>query len=306
MKKISKNMALTESMNCVRFIALSLIVVGLTMCTKPLDFEVQQPEGIVTVDGLITDLPGPYRVKLAYAGAYAGVLQQGGVQQPITEAEVVVTDQSGNSYVFEESERGEYFSDSLGFRGVVGNTYTLNISTAEGRVYQSLPETIVRNVTFIQLSGEEVTKEVLVGSNRAVEKKGVELYVDFAFYPDADAYVRWKTGFITRFGYFDPKQDIIVFNSSAYTKDTLRKIPIYFEHKRGDYNTVVTMQILSKNAFDFWQLGEKQQDNGGTIFETPPVQLVGNIRSVSDPDERVLGLFSAAATSVQRTNFGIQ
>ena len=44
----------------------------------------------------------------------------------------------------------------------------------------------------------------------------------------------------------------------------------------------------------YWILIQEQVYNQGSPFDTPPASIEGNIKSLSDPKEVVLGLFSVS------------
>lgn len=55
---------------------------------------------------------------------------------------------------------------------------------------------------------------------------------------------------------------------------------------------------LTVGAYRYYKLFEEQTQNTGTLVDTPPAPTVGNIRNLSDPDENVVGYFSASSVSI--------
>lgn len=52
---------------------------------------------------------------------------------------------------------------------------------------------------------------------------------------------------------------------------------------------------LTVGAYRYYKLFQDQTQNTGTLVDTPPAPTVGNVRNVADPDENVVGYFSASS-----------
>ena len=62
----------------------------------------------------------------------------------------------------------------------------------------------------------------------------------------------------------------------------------------------IRQYALTRDAYRFFQLLENQSQNTGTLADTPPAALVGNVRNPSDDRENVVGYFAASGVSVVR------
>ncbi len=60
---------------------------------------------------------------------------------------------------------------------------------------------------------------------------------------------------------------------------------------------------LSAGAYRYYKLFADQVQNTGTLVDTPPAPLAGNIRNLSNPDENVVGYFSAASVATYAYKF---
>lgn len=117
----------------------AILLAGLLVsCYEPFIPEVDTREKVLVVDGLITDAPAACHVKLGYASPYDST----GEQVAASQASVYVKDQSGNIFFFYEGDPGEYATDSTQFRGTIGSTYTLYITTRDGGKYVSDPQSL--------------------------------------------------------------------------------------------------------------------------------------------------------------------
>lgn len=86
-------------------------------------------------------------------------------------------------------------------------------------------------------------------------------------------------------------------NGRSIEGKLLVKIPIY--QSRGSLFTV-RQQSVSDNAIRYYKLLADQAQNVGSLADTPPAALVGNVRNVNDPREAVAGFFKVSGESSYR------
>jgi len=113
-----------------------IIACLLTSCYKVYDPHIDPTNIVLAVNGMITNQIGTYHVIITYAESF----NSGGTGLPISAANVYVTDELGNSYIFQEKGVGNYISDSLQFTAYPGRTYSLHIVTPDGEEYKSDPQ----------------------------------------------------------------------------------------------------------------------------------------------------------------------
>jgi len=66
------------------------------------------------------------------------------------------------------------------------------------------------------------------------------------------------------------------------------------------YSMELTQMSISKEAYTFWSVLEKNTNQMGGIFAPQPSEMAGNIRCVSNPEEHVLGYISVGLPSKKR------
>ena len=66
------------------------------------------------------------------------------------------------------------------------------------------------------------------------------------------------------------------------------------------YSILVTQYALTKDAYNFLSLMKANSESLGSIFDPQPSQLTGNIHSLTNPGEQVIGYISASAVQQQR------
>jgi hypothetical protein len=106
----------------------------LSTCIDNFNPELRSLKAVLVVDALITNEHRSYEVKLSRTTP-----SQDSVKDMESGAEVIIKDQNGNESKLYETSAGIYKTDSLGFHGETGNTYTLYIKTPGGTEYESDP-----------------------------------------------------------------------------------------------------------------------------------------------------------------------
>ncbi len=159
----------------------------LDACIDPYPLAINTNENTLVVEGMITDQPGPYTVKVAYANKLSDPIDE---TRQVNSAKVELFDNLGNKEILSQSASGVYQTSTTGMQGVVGNTYYLRITLPDNTVLESIPEELkpageIKNIyyEFRQLdSGYGLDT-----------KNGFEIYVDADFLPEQNGSVRWRT-----------------------------------------------------------------------------------------------------------------
>lgn len=118
------------------FIILSLFLV--TACEKEIDLDLENQAGKIVIEANVTDQTGPYIVRITKSVA----VTQNNVYPVVTGAEVVLSDNTGQTETLHYVSNGEYQTSN--FTAVSGRTYTLKVK-AEGQQYiaqSTMPEAV--------------------------------------------------------------------------------------------------------------------------------------------------------------------
>jgi len=142
----------------------------------------------LVVDGLITDEPGPYTVKLSLSSKIESFLEFD--TRPVSLAKVTIFDNEGNAELLDEINDGDgiYQTKPGGIQGVVGREYSIRIETYEGEVYESIPD---RMNPVGEIDNLYYTLEAFQPLDAPTEY-GFRVYVDAQGVPDSDNLFRWK------------------------------------------------------------------------------------------------------------------
>ena len=159
----------------------------MSACVERIDFDVPPAEHLTMVEGMISDNPGPYTVKLSTA---INLDADSLFRPPVRNAKIKLYDDEGKIEDFVEVSPGEYVTGGL-IQGQVGHTYHIRIETSDGVTFESEPERIN--------PGGEVEDIRYEFEARTIEESYGELPADvFNIYVDAYAgqgdenYVRWR------------------------------------------------------------------------------------------------------------------
>jgi hypothetical protein len=157
-------------------IAILITLTGfLTSCYKVYDAKINRAEKVLVVNGMITNKPDVYNIRITYAESLNSIA----AAEPAREAEVYVTDNMQNRYQFNEKKSGNYISDSIQFTGIPGRTYRLHIITTDGQMYESDPQRLFPEVKTDSVYGEFTNKETLEKSTGyKVNTPGAVILVD--------------------------------------------------------------------------------------------------------------------------------
>jgi hypothetical protein len=277
-------------------------------CTQPFTPEISKYNNVLVIDGLVTNMPGPYEVRLSRSFPY-----DADTSEKVTRATVRVVDDLGNEYLFTEVERGVYRSDSSEFTGQIGRSYKLIISTSDGKQYESSQEYLKRP---IEIDSVYYYYEPIAES----DTKGVQIYLDTHDPENNTHYYGWvleETWKIrvpfTPNGLHDKQtcyqsnvpKNIIIGSSIDNIQDEMLRFPVHYVSNHTNrlwlkYSLLVNQYTLTEVVYDYYKNLEKMNETSGSLFDPAPFSVTGNVKSVHNEEEPVLGIFQVSAVSSKR------
>lgn len=126
-RKVEKNIFITV-----------LLLLLFTACQKTIDLSFDDQSGNIVIDGNITNLAGPYYVRITKSVAFTEINQY----PPVMGAVVIISDNSGQIDTLQYEADGRYRTTNL--VAIPGNTYTLK-ATVNGTTYtaqSTLPQPV--------------------------------------------------------------------------------------------------------------------------------------------------------------------
>lgn len=234
---------------------------------------------------------------------------------PETNARVFIEARSGGSFVLPAESTGVY--SNLGAMPInVNDEYRVRIQTRDGSEYQS---------DFVP-----VKQSPAIDSLNWKQDNGVTIYVSSHDAQAKTKYYRWEyletweyRSFLKNFlGLTNGKvfyrdtavnrcwstaksTDIILGNSVKLSEDRIDQNPVVKVPDKSPklqyrYSALVNQYALTEEAYNYWETLKKNTQQLGTLFDPQPSQLKGNIHSVKDPSEPVLGYISASSVQSKR------
>lgn len=297
-------------------------------CTEEIDFETQTFESALVVQASLTNENKIQQVVLSRTFPFEadGPPAESG-------ATILITSDAGVDYMFQESPDSGIYKSTTPFAAIVGRSYTLNITTSNGRNYQSEPEVLKAGTSIGQVYAErDVDSENNVG---------VSILLD-AFDPGNNSkYYRFEYEETYKIvSQFTSQQDLIInenqqlvlvpkteeeqicYNTIAsknialattnsLAEDRLTRYPINFLDVRSPkvgnrYSILVRQYVISRAAFDFYETLKSFSDSESLFSQVQPGFIRGNIASTENESEKVIGFFDVSTVSEKRIFFNFQ
>lgn len=298
-------------------------------CVEPYEFRSIDFEKAVVVEGRFTDQLQEHYVKLSYT---RNIEEQ--ANAPLKDATVWVEDSEGSRIDFIESGSGFYKSDENA-AGEVGKCYQLFFTTNDGEHYQSAAQELLASPPIDSIYSQYAEKPLSASPEL---KKGIQFFVDTHDETGKAQYYRyeWAETYEVRAHYpsyyeffanpdtavarleetspcyvSDQSIAINVATTANLTLSRLSEMPIRFithetDHLRFAYSLLVRQYVISAEAYAFYRKILENNNDNGALFDKQLGAVAGNITSLADPEETVLGFFEVAGVSEQRAFFKFQ
>ncbi len=321
----------------LRMILLTGILLILYSCVEIFQPDVAADESkVLVVEGNITDETGPFRVKLTSSFKVNNLQLYG---EPVAGASVRIADSDGSLFQLDETAGGWYETADKQLKGKVGNTYMLEITTTDGRMYESTPVLMqaAPNIDSIYFEEGQVS---YISDQTTVTENELNILVDATDTTGEISY--WKWDFTETWEVILPVDNALVYHGSveqsqvpkshekveigpvqedtcwrtvpstriliASTSETtghaiqkfgLQSIPPYNDRLHVRYSILVKQYALSKEMYGYWKDLKQANEDPGSIYERNPSQIFGNIQCC-DGTVHALGYFYASAVSSKR------
>jgi hypothetical protein len=301
------------------YITIAVIAGGLSIstgCRKPyLPPVIASSSNYLVVEGVIDPGQDSTIIRLSRTVSLSSTIGT----KPELNAAVVVESDANTTYPLYEKGNGYYFSPGLNLNA--SNKYHLRITTS-GKVYQS---------DFVAVKNSPPIDSVYY----RIESNGLQIYADTHDPSNSTRYYRWDFAetYIVQSLYNsheihvkDPGDTVLArppaeqifqcwvtdsanninLNSSAklsndvITKNIIDFIPSTSEKLGNRYSILVKQYALTEDAYNYWTQLKKNTEQLGSIFDSQPSEIPGNIHCVTVPSEPVLGFISVGSYSQSR------
>jgi hypothetical protein len=301
--------------NIRQIILCALIVAIVTTCKKPYaPPAITAINNFLVVDGNINTTPNSSTtITLSRTRRLIDTI----TSIPELYAQVYIENSLGYTYpVYSTGAAGKYTSDQLTLNP--GQTYRLDITTNDGKNYKSEFVRAIETPAIDSLNWKR-DKDVIIYVNSHDPQNDTRYYKwDYeetweyhAFYQTdlgtSNGMIFYRDSITQAFKCWSnaASTDIILGTSVKLSDDVISNIPVAIvpENSRKidfRYSILVKQFGLTKEAYDYWQILQKNTQQLGTLFDAQPSQLAGNIHCVENPSEPVIGFISASSVQEKR------
>jgi len=312
-------MKINKIKNIILFSFLAILITG---CTETFPLLTNTYEEIIVVEGTLTNELKNQEIKITKTSRF----EDEGVETE-TGAKVIVKDDQNNEYLFTENA-GTYKSQTA-FEAVPTRQYTLEITTKDGKIYQSSPQVLttvnpIESVVPSLVTNKDNQTGIQINITNFDETRTSKYYR----YEYEETYKivapRWNSLKIittgdqtvalinndpnTRICYSTKKStDIILDNTNNKTEDRVN-LPIRFIEESDyiighRYSILVKQYIENLEAYTFHRILKDISGSGGILSPKQPGLISGNIKCISDSNTKVIGFFDVASYSETRIFF---
>jgi hypothetical protein len=307
---------------------LLLLCLALSGCTEQYVIQTNTFDEALVVEATITNELKKQEIKLSRTFRFE---QDGPV--PEAGAQVSVTDSDGNEYTFSE-DSGRYVSDSQ-FQAAPGKTYRLRIITHDGKIYDSdgVKMTTVNEIQSVTPVVKTINSDkgvaIMVSSFDASNTSKYYRYEYEETYkiiapqwsPDKAVLIPAEPGASHEEIAVVPRtngesrtcyntnytSDILLANTAGLIEDRvnfqMRFISIQNPIITHRYSILVRQYIQSLASYTFYRTLKQMSGNESILSQNQPGFFYGNLHSVSNPNEKVVGFFDVSSVSSRRIFF---
>jgi len=314
--------------NIIIGICCVIIFLSKTSCIKKYDSGVNVPaKGYLVVEGYINSDGGSTTIYLSRAQALSDTAKV--VRE--RKAQVSIEGDNNTSYPLTETNPGLYISAPVSLNK--SSHYRIHIKTSTVQEYNSDYSSVrstpaidsvfwtrdnSRGVSFYVNThdAQNSTRYYMWKWNETWEYHApIQSNMKFTFGPGGfiSKAVFTYTNQITDSSLYvcyhnDSSTNIVISSSEKLEQDVIQSAPLELVIPPGNEKLSVLFSLnvkeyaISKNAYQFYQLMKKNTEHLGSIFDAQPSQVTGNVHSVSDSTEKVIG-FVEVSQEVQKRIF---
>jgi len=294
-------------------VVLLMCLLPVTGCIKQFIPEITEQKELLVVQGLITDQPETYTIKLSKSLPFG----EKTVVIPVEGCSVQISDDQGHNYSLNESSPGIYITDSTIFKGETGRTYTLDIFESNGNGfihYKSYPA-VMRPVPPVDsIYYEKTIIKEKTASSRGIN--GCRIYLDTHDPEDSCKFYRWDFSETWKLRLLFPvpnmtcwisdNSDTINIKSTAafgearIIRHQVNYISNISDRLKTEYSILLNQYSMNEDEYNYWEKVQNLTSQVGGLSDIVPSSIPSNIYRIDDPGEPILGYFSVSAKSSKR------
>jgi hypothetical protein len=296
-------------------IVILLVIVTMVGCKKPYDPPaITASNSYLVVEGVINSGADSTFIKLSKTVNLSSKV----VTNPVVNATVTVEGDQNTTYPLTAAASGTYVSAGLNLDNA--HKYRLRIKTADNKEYLSDFVPVLNSPPIDSIGYTLQTNGLNIYSNAHDPTNNVKYFrFDYTetwlFHPAFDSYFKSNgdtvlardliNDNIYQCWQSDTSSNIVLASTAKLAQDVLLNNPITdisstSEKLEARYSIMVRQYALTPDAFTFWQNLKKNTEQLGSIFDAQPTEISGNIHSLTNPAEPVIGYLSVGAVASKR------
>ncbi len=302
---------------------LLLLCVICSACVELFEPVLKETQEVMVISGMISDKPGRHTLSVSKSAPYRTP-----IFQPVEQCVVTVTDQEGNMIHYTDEGEGIYSADIPDEYLDTGDAISVHVVTPDMKEYRSFYDTILPCPLINSVYWEFQYMET---NNPEKNLPGIQFYLDMSgassdsrnllwqveetweYWASLIGTHRWWEGWWEEFRSNPlykcwksfPLQQFYTGTTRQLSSNTLQRVALNYVSNETDrlsitYSLLVKQQSLSRSAYDYFQRMDEQADESGGLYDRQHATVTGNLYSVHDPEELVLGYFHASQVWEQR------
>ncbi|MCW3784872.1 DUF4249 domain-containing protein [Marinilabiliaceae bacterium AAT] len=290
----------------INYTFIILCSITLVNCVYKYEPDISKYENILVVEAELSNLPGPYEVKLSRSFGYG---QKNG--SPVCDATVKFMDKTGLEIPLFETNEGIYQTIDNSFQGIVGKSYKLHIEI-DDEIYESDFETIKEPIPIDNIYWE---------FKKIDNNRGIDILIDAHDSNNKTHFYAWDYEetwkFHVPFNNYDlfpeleecyksdRNTNFITTSTTNRNNDIVKGHSLKFITEEDNrlylrYTILVKQHSLSEPTYKYFKDLNELNYNQGTLFDPIPGPLSGNIENVSGNNKFVLGYFFVSGATEKR------
>jgi len=276
-------------------------------CVTPYYPNVTRYENLLVVDGQMTNLTGPYKVKLSRSFKY-----DNNVGIAVTGANIKIIDNTGLEVPLTEISNGEYSTVDTTFHGIPGKSYKLQIKV-DNEIFESDFETIKTPIPidkfyweYKPLDGEGPKRiQLSLDTHDPTNKNryyGWEYDETWKFQVPINVTRKpeWKTCYKDNQSFFISLGTTIERINDIVDKQRITTIDESSNRLYMRYSILAKQYSFSEPTYKYLAELKKMNQNQGSLYDATPYSITSNIRCISNKNQPVVGYFIVAGVAQKR------
>lgn len=308
---------------------ITILLASVFGCTTPYNYQANGFEDVIVIAATITNEYKFQEIKISRTYT----LEESAPKFE-TEAVVYVTDDANNRYEFEEGD-SSYISATQ-FQASPERQYQLHVLTKNGKSYVSSIEKLTTQTPLESIEAKAVTRNNVLGveiTANSSDPTNTSKYYRYEYEETSQIIApRWfpqkavanmfpagskpKGEIIfadrtteARVCFSSQKSNTILLTSTNnLSSDKVVNFPVRFisstdNYIRNRYSILVKQYVQSLASYTYYETLKSISSSGSLLSQTQPGFFSGNIKSVDNPREKVIGFFDVSSYSEKRLFF---